>query len=372
MRRRDFLCATATTGIVVACRAKRGEPFPGYAFVANYEAKTVAVVDLTAFSVTRQIRLDDGPTGLAMHPSKGLVYVLTPASGFVHEIDTAKMAVVRKVRAVSSAVSMRFSAADDTPALWVLGTDRRLARVDVDTFHVAGSIGLPGQGTDFDLSNWTKLAAVGYADSGTATLIDLRTGNVGKPVRVSDAVGAVRFRSDGKMLIVADTAGRALSLLQAPGGRLVSRLMLAVRPDNLCFSTDNGGQLFVTGDGADAVVVVYPFKVPEVAETALAGRAPGPMAASKSFLFVANPGAGDVSIFDIATHKTIAVAAVGAEPRYIVITPDDQFALVLNEKSGDVAVIKMLAIRNDRTKAAALFTMIPVGSKPVAAVVRAV
>jgi hypothetical protein len=52
------------------------------------------------------------------------------------------------------------------------------------------------------------------------------------------------------------------------------------------------------------------------------------------------------------------------------VTPGDEFALVLNRKSGDIAVIRLGAIKNDRKKSAALFTIIPVGSKPVSAVVR--
>ena len=38
---------------------------------------------------------------------------------------------------------------------------------------------------------------------------------------------------------------------------------------------------------------------------------------------------------------------MGREPRYILITPDKQYALVLNEKSGDLAVIRIFSL--DRT-----------------------
>ena len=70
--------------------------------------------------------------------------------------------------------------------------------------------------------------------------------------------------------------------------RIIVNLPLAVRPDNLCFNRD-GGQLFITGEGRDAVVVVFPYYVPQVAETVLAGHAPAAMAASATHLFLANP-----------------------------------------------------------------------------------
>jgi DNA-binding beta-propeller fold protein YncE len=77
-----------------------------------------------------------------------------------------------------------------------------------------------------------------------------------------------------------------------------------------------------------------------------------------------------VSIINVVRRRVIAITAVGAEPSFITVTPDDSYALVLNRKSGDMAVIRIGAIKSDRTKSAALFTMIPVGEKPSMAVVR--
>jgi YVTN family beta-propeller protein len=104
--------------------------------------------------------------------------------------------------------------------------------------------------------------------------------------------------------------------------------------------------------------VIYPYFVPEVAETVLAGSRPGPMAATWTHLFVTNPAAGDVTILDIDTRRVVAVAGVGADPGYVTVTPDREYALVLNRKSGDMAVIRVAGLQPDRRKSAALFTMI--------------
>jgi YVTN family beta-propeller protein len=96
------------------------------------------------------------------------------------------------------------------------------------------------------------------------------------------------------------------------------------------------------------------------------------MAASQSFLFIASPESGNVSIFDINSERVIAVVAVGSDPGFITVTPDDQYALVLNRKSGDVAVLRIGSIQPNRYKTASLLTVIPVGSRPVSAAVRAV
>jgi YVTN family beta-propeller protein len=166
-----------------------------------------------------------------------------------------------------------------------------------------------------------------------------------------------------------------LSIFHVPSRRLMANLPLAVRPDQLCFKSD-GGQIFVTGDGMDAVVVVYPYYTPQIGETVLAGHSPGAMAASTSpgYLFVANPKSADVSILDIETSKVLMVTPVGAEPSYIAITPDDKYALILNQTSGDMAVIRIPSVTSAATeerrwKKGPLFTLIPVGSKPVSAAV---
>ena len=127
----------------------------------------------------------------------------------------------------------------------------------------------------------------------------------------------------------------------------------------------------MTGEGMDGVVVVYPYHT-EVAETVLAGHAPGAMAASEFLLFIASPQSGDVSILSIATHRVIGVVQVGNDPGFIAVTPDDQFALVLNRKSGDVAVLRVGGITPNRYKSAALFTVIQVGSRPISAAIRGV
>jgi DNA-binding beta-propeller fold protein YncE len=111
---------------------------------------------------------------------------------------------------------------------------------------------------------------------------------------------------------------------------------------------------------------VFPFTT-EIGETLLAGNAPGAMAisAAPEYLFVANPTEGRITILDIVSRKLVGIVSVGQEPGSILFTPDRQYALVLNRKSGDVAVIRMDLIRGQRNKTAPLFTMIPVGSRPV-------
>ena len=71
--------------------------------------------------------------------------------------------------------------------------------------------------------------------------------------------------------------------------KIVAEFPLGMEPEHLCFNSDQG-QLFVTGQGMDAVAIVFPFQTMEVEQTILAARNPGVMAASDTpaLLFIAS------------------------------------------------------------------------------------
>jgi DNA-binding beta-propeller fold protein YncE len=379
--RRSFLAVPVPMFLSMACGSRSTTGYRGYAFVANEDGQAVAAVDLQAMAVARHIALDASPSQVVAAQTRPSVYALTPGTGSIHEIQSDRLSFKRKVAVASSAVSMGLDARES--ALYVLAREpRALVRVSRDSFQVDGRMVLPTPSdskwagpVDFAIAPDGKTAAV--SDGGAVRLIDLASGRVGDPLGEGD-FGAVRFRFDGRTVIAADRGERRLSLYDVASSRLITHLPVAVRPDNLCFNAD-GGQLFITGQGMDGVVIVYPYNTPEVAETVLAGHAPGTMAASAAFLFIASPLSGTVSILQIGTHRVIGVVSVGSDPGFVAVTRDDEYALVLNRKSGDVAVLRVGAIGaskdmlpRDSLKKAALLTVIPVGSRPVSADVRGV
>jgi DNA-binding beta-propeller fold protein YncE len=367
-RRAVLTLPLAAAFVSAACSRRRGGAgFRGYAFVANQEGQAIAAVDLEALAVARHIPLAGSPTSVLAGARRPFVYALTAANGTVHEIAVDRLQFTRKLTVASSAAGMQM--APDDSALYVLAREpKALMRIALDTWGVEWKIALPEEPVDFALAPDNLTAAITSHQG--VRLVDLPARKLRNPSGAGD-FGAVRFLANARTLIAADRGERRLSFYDVATSGLITHLPLAVRPDNLCFNAD-GGQLFVTGDGMDAVVIVYPFHTPEVAETVLAGREPGPLAVSRAFLFVASPGSGGVSILEINSRKVIAVASVGAEPGFITVTPDDQYALVLNRTSGDMAVLRVGAITKNRDRRASLLTVIPVGSRPVSAAVRAV
>lgn len=360
----------AIAAAAVGCRRKTRPGFAGFAFVANAEGQAVAAVDLSAFSLVRHVRLEASPEQLVGAQSRGMVYALTPSTGSVHEISARQLVRTRSVTLGSAAIAMQSRGG----TLWVLlRAPRQLVELKLDTMRAERRIALPADAVDFDLSIEAPRALISLGDS--VLVADLESQKLSR-IDCGRAVGMARFRKDGRQWIAASREENLLSIYDTASGRLVVRLPLAVRPQNLCFKAD-GGQLFVTGPGSDAVAIVYPYST-EVAETVLAGRTPGAMAASPvsadtpEFLFVTNAGSSQVTILNIETRKVVSVTQVGARPSHVVVTPDNQYALVLNEASGDMAVLMIQSAAKRTRFPAALLTMVPVGSKPVSAVVQAV
>jgi YVTN family beta-propeller protein len=369
------------TALAGCGRKARG--FPGYAFVANQEGRSVAAVDLSRFAVARRIPLDARPDNVIAHPSRPLVYVLAAENGTVYEIEAGTLAIKRRARAGQSCVSMRLAGAGDS--LWVLSREpRALVRLPFDTLRATSRIALPHEPAGFELDRRREgsTAAVGFSDDRGVALCNLAAGAVTTTVSGGARPRVAGFRSDGKYLMLGNAPERNMTILDVSTGKIVVRLPMPLEPANFCVTPD-GGQLFVTGPGMDAVVILAPYST-EVSETVLAGRAPGRMAISSApgapaYLFVANPETGDVTVLDVDTRKVVVVVHVGVEPGQILFTPDNQYALVLNGGSGDIAVIRIGAFTNgpnsgwaQRNRRGALFTLIPVGARPVgAAVVRA-
>jgi len=353
--------------LAAACtRPKEG--FRGYAFIANQEGGAVAAVDWGAMAVARHIPLDGAPTEITAPVKRPSVYALTPENGTVHEIQIDSLRLARKLAVASQAITMALTV--DERTLYVLARDPRLlVAVGLDNFQTDWKLQLPDEPVGLALSPDGKTAAVSSAKA--VYLVDLASGRLSAPVGQGD-YGPVQFLSDSKTLVAGNRGERLISVYME-GGRLITHLPISVRPDQFCFKRD-GGELFVTGEGLDAVVVVYPFHTPEIGNTVLAGHAPGAMDVSEELLFVASPQSGDVSILTIDPPKVIAIVPVGSDPGFIRVTPDGQYVLVLNRKSGDMAILSVAAIteKKNRYSPVGLRAMIPVGSRPVSVAVRAV
>ncbi len=350
--------------LAAACGPKKGTGYPGYALIATAGDNSIAAVDLTRFQLVKTIPVGAPPSAVVPDIASNHSYVLTPGNGSVHIVD-GNLNVIAS-RKLADDIAQIGLTSDGKRLLAIAGSARELIEADPVRLAVTARHPLFADPKQVDISA-SGHVAISSGEAGLVELVDLASGRHAS-ARMSGAVGQVRFRADGKLLLASNLGDRSLTAFNVPGLRVVTELPLAMQPQNLCFKAD-AGQLFVSGQGMDAVAIVFPYQF-EVDQTVLAGRDPGVMGCSASYLFVASGSGSDISILDIDTRKVIGIVEVGQRPAFITVTPDDQYALVLDEQSGDIAVIHVQAIRANRTKTgASLFTMLAVGNRPIQAAV---
>jgi len=253
-------------------------------------------------------------------------------------------------------------------ALWVLYREpAALVEVPLNSLRPARRIRLAAPPDGFDLSSENRAAIASRQDRGIV-MASLTSAAIERTIASGAEPSIVRFQSDGKQLLAGSRPDRNVTIFDVATGRTVVRLPLPLEPRHFCFTPD-GGQLFISGDGMDAVVIVYPQRE-EVAETILAGHAPGVMAitdTSPSYLLVANPESSRITVFDVECASWWRWSRWAGDRARYSSRPDNQYILVLNEQSGDLAVIRIFSLAaRYRYKPAPLFTMIPVGRSPSA------
>ena len=370
LSRRSWLASGASL-LVSACGRRKASGYPGYALIATAGENSIAVVDLNRFQLAKKIGLNAAPSAVIATDRQS--YALTPANGTVHLIDAEQLVATGSIRLSDQLDSVRLTP-DGRQLVGISSASRQLLMVDVETRKPLFRMNLGYAPLDFDLqihsTSKSLVAAISGGSSGVVELINLANQSR-RHAQLAGALGNIRFRADGALALVANYQDRTLVAVDTPTAGVICELALAMRPENLCFNF-NQGQLFVSGSGMDGIAIVFPYRTLDVDQTLLAGHAPGAMACSTTpeYLFVASRSGSEISIVSIDNRKVIAVTQAGQMPNQITITPDQQYALVLNEASGDMAVIRITAITANRRKSgASLFTMIPVGERPMNAAI---
>jgi DNA-binding beta-propeller fold protein YncE len=374
--RRELL-ALGAVFLGSGCGRKRATGFPGYAVVGSAGEQSAVLVDLNTFRVASRLPLKAAPSLVIADSDRG--YVLTPSNGTVHLIDCTRQALAGSWRLKGDLNLIRIT--PGRPRLVATSPgDGELVVADPEHRKVLRRVKLAATPGDLDIQvhsrNRRMYAALSGGRSGIVEVVDLESGAHRKR-QIDGDLGCIRFRKDGEVLFAGGYNAQVLHVLDTETLETICELPLPMRPDNLTFSADKG-QLFVSGSGMDGISIVFAYRTIEVEQTVLAGYQPGVMACSDNpnYLFVASRGGSEISILNIDSRKIVALTQVGTMPSRIAITPDQQYALVLNEGSGDLAVIRIPAIGNMRAKAGtlpsgiitlrgvSLFAMIPIGQRP--------
>ena len=157
-----------------------------------------------------------------------------------------------------------------------------------------------------------------------------------------------------------------MAAIDLANDKLLSVLDLGKTPIHLALKPD-GGEIFVSDYDSDAISVIE-TTANEVGNTFLIGTRPvrSVVSSDNTMLYTSDFGSNSISIYEIDIGKMLGAIPVGSGPDALALSHNENFLLVVNSKSGDVAVVRTTKLPEGSKISAerALFTMIPVGAQP--------
>jgi YVTN family beta-propeller protein len=364
LSRRAFAAILAGAALDTRCGRKLGKRYNGWLFVASGRERAVAVADLNEFRPMTKIAVPVAPDQLFRAGER--VYAVCQEGAALIEISLNDLRVAARINLGGKPVAARVLAGGKS-ALVALASPGALAVVDLDQRKVSARMALAGDPGDLDATD--KMAALTVPSKNALVRVGLAEWKTAGTTETGAACRNVLFRKDGRTILAGAPASREVVTVDAETGALLARLPVAVVPARFCFNPD-GGQMFVTGAGGDVVAIVSPYQN-EVGETMLAGRTPAAMAVvtRQNLLCVTNAESGDLTILDIDTRHLSASVHVGETPGEVLVTPDGEYVLVVDRRTGSVSVVRLVTVLDKKVKTKPLFTVFPTATDARAALV---
>lgn len=321
------------------------------------------MADLAEFRHILTIPLEHTPTQVLGTP--GGVYALCPDGREVLRIDVDRLSVAARIP-VQGRIQGAVATPDGSSILVAVEQPHSLVVMDTAKGRVSRKVALPVAPAAWDATN--AMAVVVAAQGDAVVRCSLGDGRIAGSTATGSRGGPVMFRKDGNAILVGQPEVKGIVTIDAATGTLLARLAIPFPPARFAVNAD-GGQVFVTGSPDDSLAIINTYQI-EVDQTIIGGRMPRAMAVSSSrnLLLLANPASGDVTILDIETRRLAASVHVGGEPSEILLTQDEEYALVFNG-SGDVAVIRMQTVLDRKVKTKPLFTVFSTAPQPTSAVI---
>ncbi|HEY1969818.1 MAG TPA: protein kinase [Pseudonocardia sp.] len=266
------------------------------AYVTNYAAGTVSVINTATNAVTTTIAVGSQPAQVVVTGDRA--YVTNRGSNSVTVLDT--------------------------------GSNTALHTIPVGTAP-----------TGIALSPDGRTAYVADSGAGTISIVDLATNTVARAVSAGNGPSALAVTPDGRRIYVADQGGSGqVTVLDASTGTTLTTIQVGKIPGSVTISPD-GGRAYVTDFGSGTVTVIA-TATNSVAVSIPIGASPAAAALTPdgTRLYVSNQGSDNIVVIDTATG-TIERKLSLPGPNGIALTPDATRAYVVNTSSDTVTALRL-------------------------------
>ena len=330
MRRRPPTCLLlAALGATVAGHAAATT----LAYVANFDDDTVSIVDVDRNAVVRTVAAGNGPTGLAVHPFRPIVYVgdAAVAPGSLSVISTDTRTVVDRVSLpafgelkVHPGGTRLYAASFPTDSLLVIDTATTAITATIPVGDFPEGVAVHPDGTRVYVAN---------AIAGTLSVIDALTNAVIMTIPVGRNPSEMAMNAAGTRLYVSNAGADTVSVIDTATNTVVATVEVGDAPAGLALHPD-GAWLYVAVN-TDARLVVVDTVINSVVGSVPTGGSSGDDApvgvavrADGTRAYVVNSGSNTLVAIDTVTLRQVATVPVGKYPTSLVLVERSPIEIV--------------------------------------------
>jgi DNA-binding beta-propeller fold protein YncE len=323
---------------------------------------SVAVIDLIKLAAVAHITVGPGLSGIREHPKRPEIWGVSSSGGFVWVLDPRTNQIETRIPVGARPYAVDFSPDGRRAYTTSAGTDTLIA-IDCQTHAILAQTKTGAEPVLARATPDGKSVVVVNRRAASLEIFDAMTLAVRAAVPVISQPEDVALLPDSTVAFVLSREEKRLSVVDLARGVLLTDLELAGRPSEMLLKPD-GGELYVLSPEVHGLQVINTW-THEIGDYLLLGSAPtrGILTADGSQLYVSDTAAGRVTTVDILNRRMIrgpsgevVSISVGQSPSALRFDPQENLLLVVDESSGDLAVI--------RVRTNSLLTLIPLGNEP--------
>lgn len=375
---RLFAVCVGAVVVVTGCRQHDFPQYPPnyreYAYVTNGESGTVSVLDVVNVRLDREIAVGQRPMAVAASPTRNEVYVVNQGAvggqGSISVLNAGNNSVIATIPLHKESQSIDIDAEHDLAYVANWGSNS-VSVVDLKTRREIAQVGTGEHPATARVAPDGKTVVVPNRTGNSVSIIDAASRRVRAIFEGCPGANDAVVLPDSSKAFVSCSAGHQLmaitladSKFNAGGAdRLESIMDVGRAPVHLALKPD-GGELFVSNEQSDSISEVV-TTTNDVGGAYLMGDDPvrGIVTADNGLLYVAAARASEITMYSIDDGRRTASIRVGDGPSAMAFSNAGHLLLVVDSRSGDVAVV--------RTATHSLFTMLPAGRGPNAIAVKA-
>ena len=256
--------------------------------------------------------------------------------------------------------------------------DHTASLIDLRTGQVAATVPTgKGPHEAATAPDGRRVLVTNYGEQGapgsSLTLIDVPTAKVLRTIDLGEhrRPHGVAWLKDGRALVTSE-ASRALLVLDVEAGKVLKAIPTDQDVSHMVVATPDGRRAFVANIGSGSVTVLDVEKGTVVTQVTTGAGAEGiAIAPDARRVWVSNRAADTVSVLDAKDGTVVATLPSKAFPIRVQLSRDGAWAFVSNAQSGDVAVFDAKTLKpagrltTDLKPGTTDARLLPFGASPV-------